>query len=105
MKVDFKERKSKVIRENGRSADFTTPNFVMNCPMLCAYCYQHRHNESIDLNVATNVDDLLQNILKHRNKLGKKVPNQCDRDFFIYDIGCNTDISRVAKYFDWQKVF
>lgn len=38
--IEYKERKSKVIRENGRSADFTTPNFVMNCPMLCAYCVE-----------------------------------------------------------------
>jgi len=105
MKINYKERKTKLIRENGRSADYTTPNFVLNCPMLCKYCYQHRHNESTDINVATNVEDILQNILNHRNTLKVKVPNQCDRDFFIYDIGCNTDISKVAKYFDWQKVF
>lgn len=105
MEIKYAERKSKLIRENGRSADFTTPNFVVNCPMLCAYCYQHRHNESTDINVATNVSSLLDNILNHRNSLGDKKANQCDSKYWVYDIGCNTDISRVAKYFDWKQVF
>ena len=87
MKIEYKERKTKLIRENGRSADFTTPNFVVGCPMLCSYCYMHRHNETTDLNVATNVSSLLDNILKHRNKLGIKKPNQCDEKYWIYDIG------------------
>lgn len=105
MKVEYKERKTKLIRENGRSADYTTPNFVLNCPMLCAYCYQHRHNDSTDISVATNVSSLLNNVLDHRNTLGNKNPNQCDSKYWIYDIGCNTDISRVAKHFDWKEVF
>jgi hypothetical protein len=33
MKIDYKERKTKLIRENGRSADYTTPNFVLNLEM------------------------------------------------------------------------
>jgi len=105
MEVKYAERKTKLIRENGRSADFTTPNFVVNCPLLCSYCYQHRHNESIDINVATNVSSLLDNILQHRSKLGIKKANQCDKDYWIYDIASNTDMSRVAKYFDWKSVF
>lgn len=105
MEIKYAERKTKLIRENGRSANFTTPNFVNNCPMLCAYCYAHRHNESTDINVATNVSSLLDNILKHRNKLGIKKPDQCDSNYWIYDIGCSTDISKVAKYFDWKQVF
>lgn len=87
MKIKYAERKTKLIRENGRSANFTTPNFVTNCPMLCAYCYQHRHNESTDINVATNVSNLLDNILQHRNKLGAKIPDQCDSKYWMYDIG------------------
>lgn len=105
MEVKYAERKTKLIRDNGRSANFTTPNFVVNCPMLCAYCYQHRYNESTDINVATNVSSLLENILEHRNKLGIKKPDQCDEKFWIYDIACNTDLSKVAKYFDWKQVF
>ena len=105
MKVEYKDRKTKTIKENGRSADFTTPNFVHNCPMLCAYCYQHRHNESSDINVATNVQELLDNILSHRQKLGVKTSNQVDTEYWTYDIGCNTDISKVAKYIPWQQVF
>ena len=105
MKVEYKDRKTKTIKENGRSADFTTPNFVHNCPMLCAYCYQHRHNESSDINVATNVQELLDNILSHRQKLGVKISNQVDTEYWTYDIGCNTDISKVAKYIPWQQVF
>lgn len=105
MVIDYKERKTNLIRPNGRSADFTTPNFVLNCPMLCSYCYAHRHNESSDISVATNIDSMLNNILLHRNKQGFKFPNQCDKQYWIYDIGCNTDISKVAKHFDWEKVF
>jgi len=105
MEIKYAERKSKLIRENGRSANYTTPNFVLNCPMLCAYCYQHRHNESTDINVATNVSNLLDNILQHRNKLGIKKADQCDNKYWIYDIGCSTDISKVAKYFNWKEVF
>ena len=105
MEIAYRERKSKTIRQNGRSADYTSPNFVLNCPMLCAYCYQHRHDESTDISVATNVSSLLDNILEHRNNLGVKTANQCDKNYWIYDIGCSTDISKVAKYFDWKSVF
>ena len=105
MEVNYRPRKTKEIKNNGRSADYTTPNFVHNCPMLCAYCYQHRHNESTDLNVATNVEDLLENILAHRQTLGDKKPNQVDSTYWTYDIGCNTDISRVAKYIPWKDIF
>lgn len=105
MVIEHKERKTNLIRLNERSADFTTPNFVFNCPMLCAYCYAHRHNESTDISVATNIDEMLKNILLHKNTLGFKFPNQCDNKYWVYDIGCNTDISRVAKHFDWKKVF
>lgn len=105
MEIKYADRKTKLIRVNGRSANFTTPNFVVNCPMLCAYCYQHRHNESTDINVVTNVSNLLDNILKHRNSLGVKKADQCDFNYWIYDIGCSTDVSKVAKYFDWKSVF
>ena len=105
MSITFSPRKTKQIRENGRSSDFTTPNFVMNCPMLCTYCFQHRHDESTDLKVATNVNEMLENILKHRSKLGAKQPNQCDPEYWTYDIGCNTDISKVAKHLSWQEIF
>lgn len=105
MEINYKPRKTKEIKDNGRSADYTTPNFVHNCPMLCAYCYQHRHNEGVDLNVATNTQELLDNILAHRQTLGVKTPNQVDPAYWTYDIGCNTDISRVAKYIPWQKIF
>ena len=105
MSIKYAERKTKLIRENNRSADFTTPNIVINCPMNCVYCYQHRHDDSNNISVATNIPDLMQNILNHRNKLGIKKPNQCDSKYWIYDIGCSTDLSRVAKYFDWKKVF
>lgn len=40
MEIKYTERKTKLIRENGRSANYTTPNFVLNCPMLCAYCVE-----------------------------------------------------------------
>lgn len=105
MQIKYADRKTKLIRDNNRSSNFVTPNFVVNCPLLCAYCFQHRHNESTDINVATNVSSLLDNILEHRNKLGVKKPDQCDKNYWIYEIGCNTDISRVAKYFDWKQVF
>lgn len=35
-----REKKSLVIRKNGRSADWILPNFSVGCEMQCAYCVE-----------------------------------------------------------------
>jgi DNA repair photolyase len=46
------------------------------------------------LTIFVNIEEIAASIRKHQQKLGKKpVPNQCDDNFWTYDIGCNADLS------------
>lgn len=94
------------VRPNGRSADFITPNFIYGCAGGCrnSYCYVMRHNhETIYVN--ENIDRILEVLQKHLESLPSKAPNQTDKLYWTYDIGCSTDVSLHWKHTDWQKVF
>lgn len=97
-------RKALKIKDNGRSSDFITPSFIWGCGYKCSYCTMRRYKpEGFD--IASNIDQIINIILDHSLSLGKKMPNQVDEDFWVYEIGCNSDMALHAKHYDWKKVF
>jgi len=91
------------IRKSGRSSDYISPSFIYGCLYKCAYCYCQRYTD--DISIGTNADQLLTCIDKHVASLGERKPNQTHDKYWTYDIGCNTDIPLMWKYYDWLKVF
>lgn len=85
-------------QKNGRSADFIAASSSNGCLSSCQYCYvARRKGGSNPLTIFVNIEELAASIRKHQNKLGAKlVPNQCDDNFWTYDIGCNADLSADA---------
>lgn len=107
MKIIKQKTKTLVTRDNGRSSDAVSPNFIYGCLGGCmnSYCYVGRYNsDKVYLN--ENVDDIIQSV---ENWLVKqpdvKIPNQCDPMYYTIDIGCSTDVSLMSKHYNWQVVF
>jgi DNA repair photolyase len=82
-------------QKNGRSADFIAASNSNGCLSSCQYCYvARRKGGSNPLTIFVNIEEIAASIRKHQQKLGKKpAPNQCDDNFWTYDIGCNADLS------------
>ena len=86
MQIKKVNRKSFVIRESGRSTDFISPSFIYECGFKCSYCYVKRHNKQ-EITVAENYNEILTKINNHVMWLPDKEPNQCDPDYWTYDLG------------------
>ncbi len=82
-------------KKNGRSADFIAASSSNGCLSSCQYCYvARRKGGSNPLTIFVNIEEIAGSIRKHQAKLGAKTsPNQCDANFWTYDIGCNADLS------------
>lgn len=107
MKIIKQNTKTLVTRDNGRSSDAISPNFVYGCLGGCmsSYCYVGRYNND-KVYINENTDQILSSISKWSDsKPFPKVPNQIDSKYYCIDIGCSTDIPLHSKYYDWQKVF
>lgn len=104
MKVTKIRRKSMVIRPSGRSTDFISPSFGHGCLYNCTYCYMKRHKK-IDLDIATNTEDILTEINSHAAFAVVDKPNQTHDKYVTYDISCNEDFALHAKYHDWKTIF
>lgn len=107
MKVIKQKTRTLITRDNGRSSDAVSPNFIYGCLGGCmnSYCYVGRFNhDRVYLNENTN--DLLGSVDRWVNsQQWPKKPNQCDEKYYVIDIGCSTDIPLMRKHYDWQKVF
>lgn len=107
MKIIKQKTKTLITRDNGRSSDAISPNFLYGCMGGClsSYCYLARfNNDRVYIN--ENTDQILSSIDKWvQNKQWEKIPNQCDDKYYVIDISCSTDIPLMGKYYDWQKVF
>ena len=104
--LPIKEQATKTltVKPNGRSADYTSPHFLLGCNSECLYCYVHRFQRKfIYKNI--NTDQILGIIHNHCKSLGPKIPNQCDPIHHTYDIGCDVDLLYHFKDYDWVKVF
>jgi len=107
MKLIKQKTKTLVTRDNGRSADAISPNFIYGCLGGCmkSYCYVGRYNHD-KVYINENIDNILGSIMEWvRDKPWPKVPNQCDDKYYTIDIGCSTDVALMSKHYDWNKVF
>lgn len=95
-------KKSLSCRENGRSSDFIAPSHSSGCAMSCSYCYVARRKSFANpITVFCNIEDILTVTKRHIQSLGQKnVPNQCDSERWVYDIGENNDCSVDADISD-----
>ena len=107
MKIIKQKTKTLVTRDNGRSADAISPNFLYGCLGGClkSYCYVARYNND-KVYVNENTDQILKSVDDWISKQNHpKVPNQCDKKYYTIDIGCSTDVPLMSKHYEWQKVF
>lgn len=106
MKLELKHQKTKtlIIKPNGRSSDFVTPNFILGCNGGCSntYCYTRRFGRKF-IYVNQNTDEILKAIDVHRLALPVKIPNQVD-ELWTYDICCDTDLVYHFNDYAWYKV-
>lgn len=102
--IQFLPRKSMLIRDNGRSADYMSPAFGYGCMYNCSYCTLKRHKPTGVL-VATNTFDILTAINNHSMFATVDKPNQTHDKYITYDISYNDDLSLHAKYYDWESIF
>jgi spore photoproduct lyase len=107
MKIIKQKTKTLTTRDNGRSSDAVSPNFIWGCCGGCmkSYCYVGRYNHD-KVYINENTDQILDSITKWLEKQKfPKVPNQCDDKYYTIDIGCSTDVALMSKHYDWEKVF
>lgn len=107
MKIIKQKTKTLKTRDNGRSSDAISPNFLYGCLGGCmsSYCYVSRYNND-KLYINENTDQILNSISKWvEDKPFPKIPNQVDPVYYCIDIGCSTDIPLHYKHYDWKEVF
>jgi spore photoproduct lyase len=107
MKIIKQKTKTLITRDNGRSADCISPNFIYGCLGGCmsSYCYVGRYNND-KVYINENTDAILNSVNKWvETKPWTKTPNQIDSTYYVADIGCSTDVSLHQKHYDWQKIF
>jgi spore photoproduct lyase len=107
MKIIKQKTKTLTTKDNGRSSDAVSPNFVYGCLGGCmnSYCYVGRYN-SDRVYINENTDDIVKSIGSWVNKQPwPKKPNQTDDTYYTIDIGCSTDVALMSKHYNWQDVF
>jgi spore photoproduct lyase len=111
--MEIKNQKTKTIKckDNGRSSDITSANFILGCGYKdenyfnCLYCYVNRYGRDI-VYVNDNTDDILEECNKWvKDQPLIKTPNQIDDKWYYADISCNTDINLMWNYYNWEYVF
>jgi spore photoproduct lyase len=87
---------------NGRSANYIAVSNSNGCLSSCQYCYvARRKGGSNPLTLFVNIEQIADSIERHSTKLGPKpAADQCDPQFWTYDIGCNSDLSLDALICD-----
>jgi len=107
MQIIKQKTKTLITRDNGRSADAISPNFIYGCLGGCmkSYCYVGRYNHD-KVYVNENTIDILSSVYNWLvDKPWPKVPNQCDEQYYTIDIGCSTDVALMSKHYNWELVF
>lgn len=93
------------VKANGRSADATSPHFILGCNAPCSYCYVRRWNRP-KVYVNANVEEILQRCHQWvEQQPWPKPANQTDAVYYTIDIACDTDVSFHWKDQDWLRVF
>jgi spore photoproduct lyase len=111
--MQIKHQKTKTIKckENGRSADITSANFILGCGFKdenyfnCLYCYVNRYGRDT-VYINENKDEILEECSKWvNNQPIIKTPNQVDNKWYYVDISCGTDINLMWNYYNWVNIF
>lgn len=95
-------RKTTPVRLNGRSGDFIASSVASGCAMSCSYCYvPRRKGYTNPITTFVNMDDICKAIRRHAQRQGPKTKaNQVDPQYWVYDIGENSDCSVDAAISD-----
>ena len=95
-------KKSMQARPNSRSSDFVAPSHANGCAMACSYCYVARRKGFANpITVFVNIERVLGYLERHAKRQGPKLePNQVDPQFWVYEIGENSDCSVDAAICD-----
>jgi spore photoproduct lyase len=105
MKIIHQKTKTLTTKDNGRSSDAVSPNFIYGCLGGCmnSYCYVGRYNHD-KVYINENYGQILQSIHNWvKDKPWPKTPNQVDDKYYVIDIGCSTDVALMSKHYDWQE--
>lgn len=108
--IKYQKTKTIQCKDNGRSADATSANFILGCRddennPYCSYCYVHRFGRKY-VYINTNTDDILNacNDWVNTKPLIKEL-NQVHNSLYLVDISCDTDINRYWNKYNWIYVF
>lgn len=95
-------KKSLQARPNCRSSDFVAPSQANGCAMACSYCYVARRKGFANpITTFVNIEQITRYIKRHAAKQGiKQEPNQVDPQYWVYEIGENSDCSVDAAVCD-----
>jgi spore photoproduct lyase len=95
-------KKSLYAEPNTRSSDFIAPSHSNGCAMSCSYCYVPRQKGYANpITTFVNIEQISAYLTRHAAKLGwKQQPNQIDPQYWVYDLGCNSDCSADALISD-----
>jgi len=107
LNLKYQKTKTLTVKQNGRSSDVVSPNFIMGCNAGCSntYCYTRRFGRKY-IYVNTNLDEILSKLTDYANTcIIPKIPNQTDDKYYTVDICCDTDLNYHWKNYDWDKVF
>lgn len=107
MQIIKQKTKTLTTRDNGRSSDAISPNFIYGCLGGCmkSYCYVGRYNHD-KVYINENTEDIFQSIENWADRQAwPKIPNQCDPKYYVIDIGCSTDVALMSKHYEWERVF
>lgn len=107
MQIIKQKTRTLVTKDNGRSSDAVSPNFIYGCLGGCmsSYCYVGRYNPD-KAYINQNFEDIAASISKWVDgQPWPKVPNQVDDTYYCIDIGCSTDVPLMSKHYDWKRVF
>lgn len=97
-------RKSLTARANGRSSHWVAASAANGCAMACAYCYvPRRKGYANPITVFVNIEQICGYLERHAKRQGVKLydsNDQIDPEYWVYDIGENSDLSVDAKISD-----
>lgn len=90
------------IRSFYRSADFIAPSQANGCAMACSYCYVGRRKGYANpITTFVNVGEIMGAVERHAASQGFKFePSQADDDYWVYELGTNSDLSVDAAVSD-----
>jgi spore photoproduct lyase len=85
-----------------RSCDFVAPSQANGCALACSYCYVARRKGNANpITASVNIEDILGLIERHAAKQGMKLEGtQADPDYWVYELGTNSDLSVDAAVSD-----